>query len=372
MRNPLQGEICGRRESLRLKFSYRIGSIWGIPIEVHITFLLLMAFVFLFSFPHLYNFELILLLFVFVVAHELSHSLVARHYKIKVRKIILYPIGGVSEIEEVQESPRIEWRVAVAGPLTSFGLGLLLLAAALVLPGPRPPLYSLLSLTTTGDIVFDLALMNIVLGAFNLLPAFPMDGGRVLRALLAERRKFTDATRTAANIGRLLGMLIAFIGIFYDFWLVLIGMFVYMGATEEAQATITSDALAGIRVRDVMYPAAGVVQPDVKLSDALESMFKARYHDIFVEKDGFLLGVVTWDEVKRFKPEERSLVRLGDLPIKQITFFADESILEAYKILAREKVSLVPVVERDLPSKVVGVVTTESIAYAQEKARYLS
>lgn len=355
-----------------MKFSYRIGSVWGIPIEVHITFLLLMAFILLLSFPYLYNFELILLLFVFVVAHELSHSLVATHYRIKVRKIILYPIGGVSEIEEVQESPRIEWRVAVAGPLTSFGLGLLLLAVSLVLPGPRPPLSALLSLAPTGDIVFDLALMNIILGAFNLIPAFPMDGGRILRALLAERRKFTDATRSAATIGKLLGMLIAFIGIFYDWWLVLIGMFVYMGAAEETQATIISDALAGVRVRDVMYPEAAVVQPDVKLSEALESMFKARYLDILVEKEGSLLGVVTWDEVKRFKPEERSLVRLGDLPMKQITVFADESILEAYKVLARQKVALVPVVERDLPSKVVGVVTMESIAYAQEKARHVS
>ncbi|MEM3753990.1 MAG: site-2 protease family protein, partial [Candidatus Micrarchaeaceae archaeon] len=106
-----------------MKYSFKIGSAWGIPIELHITFILLMAAIFILSYPQLYLFILILFLFVFVVIHELAHSIVARHYKIKVRKIVLYPIGGVSEIEEIPEKPSIEWRMAIAGPLTSFAIG---------------------------------------------------------------------------------------------------------------------------------------------------------------------------------------------------------------------------------------------------------
>src|SRR3990170_4316790 len=105
-----------------MKYSFKIGSIWAIPIELHITFILLMAAVFFLSYitQEFYTFIFVLFLFVFVVVHEISHSLVARHYKIKVRKIVLYPIGGVSEIEEIPEKPSIEWRMAVACPLTSF------------------------------------------------------------------------------------------------------------------------------------------------------------------------------------------------------------------------------------------------------------
>jgi Zn-dependent protease/CBS domain-containing protein len=354
-----------------LRLSFKIGALWGIPIEVHATFLLLIAIVFVFSYPALYGFLLTLLLFGFVVAHELSHSLVARHYRIRVLRIVLYPIGGVSEIDEIRESPRVEWRVAIAGPLASFLLGLALLAIGVSLPGPRPSLYLLLSLAPTGNPAYDLAFLNIILGAFNLIPAFPMDGGRVLRALLAERWNTADATKSAAIIGRALGILIAFFGIVFNFWLVLVGIFIYTGATEETRAAAAQRALEGVLARDVMYPDAASVGPDTKLSEALDLMFRARYQNILVERDGLLCGVITWDEIRRFRPEERSLIRVGDLPMKKLAAFIDEPVAEAYRLLARENMALVPVVERDSPTKVAGVLTLESIAYAQEKARYL-
>src|SRR5665647_2446666 len=116
-----------------MKYSFKIGSAWGIPIELHLTFILLIAAVFILSIPtqQFYTFTIVLFLFVFVVFHELAHSIIARHYEIKVRKIILYPIGGVSEIEEIPDNPSQEWRMAVAGPLTSLLLGVALLAVSL-------------------------------------------------------------------------------------------------------------------------------------------------------------------------------------------------------------------------------------------------
>jgi Zn-dependent protease len=160
-----------------MKYSFKIGSAWDIPIELHITFILLMVAEFFLSLPQLYFFFLILFLFVFVVIHELAHSVVARHYKIKVRKIVLYPIGGVSEIEEIPDKPRIEWRMAIAGPLTSFVIGVVLLALNQITSVGAPATSPILSLTTTGNLTLDLAVLNIILGAFNLIPAFPMDGG---------------------------------------------------------------------------------------------------------------------------------------------------------------------------------------------------
>ena len=354
-----------------MKYSFKIGSAWGIPIELHVTFILLMAVVFVLSLPELYLFILIMFLFVFVVVHELAHSVVARHYKIRVRKIVLYPIGGVSEIEEIPEKPSIEWRMAVAGPLTSFVIGgvLFVLNSILSIELPTAPLGP--SIATAGNIVLDLAVLNLLLGAFNLIPAFPMDGGRVFRAFLAERMKFSDATRYAALVGRLFGIIIAVIGILYNFWLVIIGVFIYIGATEEAEQTIISTAIAGIRVKEVMHPEVAAVKPENTLTEALEIMFKARYHDILVEKDGVFHGIVTWSEIMKVKPEQRSELRVEQLPIKQISVFSDESVLEAHKIMYREKIDLVPVVDRESSTKVVGVITSEGIAYAYEKAKAL-
>jgi len=345
-----------------MKYSFKIGSAWGIPIELHITFILLMAAVLVFS--TLYFFALIMLLFVFVVVHELSHSLVARHYNIKVRKIVLYPIGGVSEIEEIPDNPRIEWRMAGAGPLSSILIGLFFYGLSFVTP-----------ITTVGTLfgsfTLDLALLNLFLGAFNLIPAFPMDGGRVFRALLAERMKYSDATKYAAFIGRVLGIIMAVVGFFYNIFLIIIGAFVYIGASEEAEQTIVSTTMARVRVKDVMSTDVASVKPETTLSEALETMFKARYHDALVEKEGVFQGVVTWNEIMKAKPEQRNELRVEQLVIRQISVFSDESILEAYKVMTREKIDLIPVVERENPSKVVGVLTSEGVAYAYEKAKAL-
>jgi len=351
-----------------MKYSVKIGSAWGIPIELHMTFILLMAAVLVLTYPELYFFILTMLLFVFVVVHELSHSMVARHYRIKVRKIVLYPIGGVSEIEEIPENPRIEWRMAAAGPMISFVIGVVLLASYMIWTMKLPDIFSI---NLTGDLILDLARLNLFLGAFNLIPAFPMDGGRAFRALLAERMKFSDATRYAAFVGKFLGIVMAVFGFLYDFWLIIIGVFIYIGASEETEQTIVSTTLARVRVRDVMYPEVASVKPETTLAEALEIMFKARYHDALVEKDDVYQGIVTWNEIMKVRPEQRRQLRAEQLPTKQISVFADESILEAYKIMTREKIDLIPVVEKEALTKVVGVVTSEGVAYAYEKAKTL-
>jgi Zn-dependent protease/CBS domain-containing protein len=352
-----------------MKYSFKIGSVWGIPIELHLTFILLMAAVFFLSLPTLYLFYFILFLFVFVVLHELAHSVVARRFKIKVRKIVLYPIGGVSEIEEIPENPTIEWRMAIAGPLTSFLIGAVLFAVSFIAP---IEVSQSQTGSITGNFLLDLAVMNVALGAFNLIPAFPMDGGRVFRAFLAERMKYSDATKNAAFIGRILGIVMAFAGIlFFNILLIIVGVFIYIGATEETEQTVVATVIARVRVKDVMYPEAAAVAPETNLSDALEVMFKARYHDVLVEKEGALQGIVTWNEIMKIKPEQRSQQQVGQLPMKQLSVFQDESILEAYKIMSREKIDLVPVVDRQAPTKVVGVLTNEGVAYAYEKAKAL-
>jgi len=354
-----------------MKYSFKIGSAWGIPIELHITFILLIAAVFVLSLPSLqfYTFFLVLFLFIFVVFHELAHSVVARYYGIKVRKIVLYPIGGVSEIEEIPDNPSQEWRMAVAGPLTSLLLGVALLAISL--PFSPQLLTALLSLSTTGNFLFDLAILNLLLGAFNLIPAFPMDGGRVFRALLAERMKYSDATRYAVYLGRIFGIAMVIAGFIFPsyFLLILVGIFVYIGASEEGEQTIISTKLADVRVKDVMQSGVGAVNPEQNLTEALEVMFKNRYHDALVEKDGVFQGVVTWSELMKVAIEQRSSLRVEQMPLRNITVYPDESILEANKIMTREKIDLIPVIDKEAPMTVIGVLTSEAIASAYEKAK---
>jgi Zn-dependent protease len=356
-----------------MKYSFKIASIWGIPIELHITFILLMGAIAVFSYPTFYLFALILFLFVFVVLHELAHTFVARHYNIRVRKVVLYPIGGVSEIEEIPENPSVEWRLAIAGPATSLLIGIVLFAVSLFtqIVAPRTSIGS--SLTTAGSLILDLAGLNLLLGAFNLIPAFPMDGGRVFRALLAERIKFTDATKYAAYLGRLFGIAMVVFGIIFPAYLLLIvvGLFVYIGATEEAEQTIVSTTLARVRVSDVTCAEIGSVTPETTLEEAREVMFKSRYHDAIVQKEGVYQGLVVWDELVKIKPEQRTQMHIEQMPLKKLSVFPDESILEAQKIMLQERLDVLPVVDRENPTKVVCVLTTEGLAVAYEKAKNL-
>ena len=354
-----------------MKLSVKIGSAWGIPIELHLTFILLILAVLGLAiyYNQLYSFALVVFLFVFVLFHELAHSVVARQHNIKVRDIILYPIGGVSEIEEIPENPAIEWRMAIAGPLTSLVLGAALVGVNYALPIKIPTFQASAVIISTGNILLDLGYLNLLLGAFNLIPAFPMDGGRVMRALLAERMKFTDATKYASYIGRILAVIFVVFGLFFDFWFILIGVFIYVGASEEAEQTIISTALANVRVRDVMQSEVGAVRPDQTLAEAFEVMFKARYHDALVEKDGVFQGIVVWSEIIKVKQEQRGSLMVEQMPIKNFSTNPDEAVFEAYKLMTKEKIDLLPVVEKDNPSRVLGVITSEAVANAYEKAK---
>lgn len=352
-----------------MRYSFKIGSAWGIPIELHITFILLIVAVFVLSYPQFYAFFMVLFLFIFVIFHELAHSVIARHYGIKVRKIMLYPIGGVSEIEEIPDNPSQEWRMAIAGPLTSLLIGVVLLITSLTI---SPELLTSITLfAVTGNFLFDIASLNLLLGAFNLIPAFPMDGGRLFRALLAERIKYSDATRYAVYLGKIFGIVMVILGFLFPnyFLLILVGIFVYVGASEEAEQTIISTALAGVRIMDVMQSEVGFVNPNQNLVEALEVMFKNRYHDILIEKDGVFHGVVTWNEIMKIKPEDRSLIKVEQMPLKKIAVYQNESILEANKIMTRERIDLIPVLDREMPTKVVGIITSEAITKAYEKSK---
>jgi len=228
-----------------MRWSWRIGRLAGIGIYVHVTFLLIVLWV---AFEE-YSFGArailgallsIIALFAIVVLHELGHALMARRFGVMTRDIILLPIGGVARLERMPRNPRQELLVALAGPAVNVALALALFAIVrLGGPLPAPDLYELDPLVSMRAFLYQLMLVNIGLAVFNLLPAFPMDGGRVLRALLAMRMSsYGRATGIAARIGRVLALLLGAAGLYglrNPFWL-LIALFVWMGAGSEAAA----------------------------------------------------------------------------------------------------------------------------------------
>jgi len=221
-----------------MKWSWNIGSFRGILLKVHTTFLLIIFWV---IYNHLSKGDniistligvaFVLALFACVVMHEFGHALTARRYGIKTRDITLLPIGGIARLEKMPEDPRQELWVALAGPAVNVAIAFLIYS---LLKITSQPLYFEEYDIITGSFLMKLMVLNIVLVVFNMLPAFPMDGGRVLRALLALRINYVRATDIAARIGQGMAILFALIGIFYNPFLVIIALFVWLGAAQES------------------------------------------------------------------------------------------------------------------------------------------
>ena len=279
-----------------MTWSFQIGRAFGIPLRVHLTFFLLLLYLAIFSSADsgmrgAAGMIFIVGLFACVVIHELAHSLVARHYGIPVRYIILLPIGGISMMEKMPDKPHEEFNVAVVGPLTSLALALVLGGLVYVTGGGHAFLHPW---TISGaSYLARLAWLNLLLAAFNLLPAFPLDGGRVLRAILALHMDYAQATHTAAVIGQGLAILLGFLGLLANPWLVLIAVFVYMGAGSEDTQVRLRRALQEVPAWRAMIREFRSLDRGTTLADAFEYASHSYQHDFPVLDNGQLVGIVT-------------------------------------------------------------------------------
>jgi Zn-dependent protease/CBS domain-containing protein len=281
----------------RISWSWRLGSIVGIPIRVHATFWLLLVWI---AISHivqghgaaaiLAGFALILSIFACVVLHELSHALSARRFGIRTRDITLLPIGGVANLEKMPEKPSQELVVALAGPAMSLAIAGVLYGAVTLLNAPAG--LDTLQLVG-GPFLTKLMWFNVVLAAFNLLPAFPMDGGRVLRATLAMRMSRGRATDIAARIGQGMAVVLGICGFFFNPTLVIIAVFVWIGAKGEASLVQLQSALSGLPVRQAMITDFRVLAPDDPLSRSVELTLAGFQQDFPVMDGARLVGIVT-------------------------------------------------------------------------------
>ena len=355
-----------------MKWSYQIGSIRGIPIRLHVTFLVILVFfIWLFAdntfemfgmvfgfggtdiptwLKYLFSTITSILFFSTLLFHEISHSIVAQSYGINIRSITLFIIGGVAQMEDIPKEPRMEARISAAGPAFSLSVGIIAYAVYDIF-GPVTE-----AAGTFGDalliMVGIIAFYNIVLGIFNLIPAFPMDGGRILRSLLAMRMPYIDATRKAVAVGKSFAFLMGIIGLFgLDPVLLLIAFFIYYGATGEEEATVISVTLEGVTVRDIMtgVPDVIYVPPDWTLDRLIEVMFKTKHtgYPVQESQNSPVLGVVTFSDIRSIPEHERGDVRVRDVMTGEIIAIeANADAFDAFKLLISSNIGRVIVMDR--------------------------
>jgi Zn-dependent protease/CBS domain-containing protein len=291
-----------------------------------------------------------------VLLHEFGHSLVALRYGYEIESITLWLLGGVASFEEFPEDWRHELVIAVAGPAVSVLVGVGSYAAFLGLPASLDP----------ARFVFGyLAVLNVVLAVFNLLPAFPMDGGRILRALLARNQSHAQATQQAAAVGKAFAFGMAILGLFANFFLILLAFFIYIAASSEAQQTSLKAAFEGVTVRDVMTPEDRLmtVSEDTPVTDLLDRMFEERHTGYPVVRNGGLVGMVTLDDAGAIKEVERDAYRVGDVMSTDVpTVDPGADAMEAFQRMQENGVGRLPVVDDD--GRVVGIISRTDLMRA--------
>lgn len=284
-----------------MRWSWKLGSIAGIGLYVHATFLILIVWIGAGSWARdpsavgvVEDVAFVLALFGCVVLHELGHALTARRYRIETRDITLLPIGGVARLERMPEKPRQELAVAMAGPAVNAAIAAALWTG-LWLGGAAP--WPLEVEVLEGAFVPRLLAFNLFIAAFNLLPAFPMDGGRALRALLATRRSYASATRIAAEVGQAMALAFGMLGLLGNPILIFIALFVWIGAAAEAGLVEMRSAIAGLVVADAMMRDFSTLAPDDPLDRAIELTLRGSQKDFPVVEQGEVRGLLTQAQI---------------------------------------------------------------------------
>ncbi|MDP8951546.1 MAG: site-2 protease family protein [Actinomycetota bacterium] len=354
--------------------SFKIGRAFGIDIKVHWTFFLLLIFFAFLGFQDAGNVLgalvtalVIVALFLCVLLHEFGHSLVAQRLGLEVPDITLLPIGGLARLKTLPDKPADEVKIAVAGPLVNvvlapvfFGVAFLLGADLLA---PSSPFGGL---DSVGEIVVYLGYINIALAVFNLIPAFPMDGGRVLRGLLATRLGPVQATDISSAVGQFFALVFFLVGLLINPFLILIAVFIFFGASGEAQMVRQRETMRGLSVSDVMGTKrrTETVTPYHNFGQVLDAVIHGYQEDFpVVGEDGKLVGIITRSEILSAAHSPGRYASVRDLMKTDVPTISPGADLfaDGYRILQESGLRALPVVEN---GELVGMLTTDDVGQA--------
>lgn len=346
-----------------MKWSWKIGEIAGIGLYMHATFLILIGWVVLSHWMASHSMAyamtgvvFILALFGCVVLHELGHALTAKRYGIKTRDIILLPIGGMARLERMPENPREELLVAIAGPAVSIAIAAVLFGW-IQFSGNWEPL-SRLSVAG-GSFIQRLMVVNLFIAAFNVLPAFPMDGGRVLRSFLAMWMDYARATHIAALMGQGMAFIFGFIGFFTNPFLLFIAFFVWIGAVQEAGMVEMRSALGGIKVSQAMITEFHTLTPRDPLSKAIEFILKGIQQDFPVLDNSQAAGILTRSGLLVALAKGGQEVSVGEVMTRDFQTVDASGMLEsAATILQTDESHILLVMEK---GRLAGLLTMDNL-----------
>ncbi len=347
-----------------MRWSIRIASFRGIPVRMHVTFLLLLAWVGVINWRRegtaaavVTGIAFIVGIFGCVLLHEFGHALTARRYGIRTRDVTLLPIGGLARLERMPEEPLQELWVALAGPAVNVALAALL-GLWILAVGRAVPLAELGVMT--GPVAERLLAVNVMLFAFNLVPAFPMDGGRILRALLATRLEYARATQIAATLGQATALVFGFLGLFADPLLLFIALFVWIGAASESTLVGMRTALRGIPVARVMFTEFHTLSRDATLADAVDLTLAGSQKDFPVVAGGRVVGLLTQHDILQGLARGGTHVPVVELMDRDFQLAHPREMLEGvFRRLKERNCRAAPVVEDD--ARLVGLVTMDNI-----------
>ena len=342
-----------------MKWSLRLGRFLGIDVFLHITFILFVVLVWYLNRQSGFGTVLFMItMFTCVVLHEYGHALTARRFGIATRDITLLPIGGVARLERMPSEPWQELLVAIAGPAVNVVIAAVLWGVC-ILAGVNP-LHKIDRLVS-GEAHFITTLMwwNLAMVAFNMLPAFPMDGGRVLRALLAMKLPYVKATRVAATVGKGMALLFAYYAIFHQAnpILILIAFFVWSGASDESAAAEERHLLSGIRVRDAMLSNFHRLGPDTEVRTVAQLILEGWQTDFPVVFDDAVVGVITRQDVIAGLARGPQLPVSGSMRRDIPSCGASDPLQLAIERMRENNLPLLPVIDG---TRLVGLVTPEN------------
>jgi Zn-dependent protease len=346
-----------------MKWSWKLGEFRGIGVYVHATFLILIAVVVAGHWSRgqdllqvVEGVAFVLAIFACVVLHEFGHALTAAHYGIRTRDITLLPIGGVARLERMPREPLQELRVALMGPAVNVVIAAVLYVWLRSTSGLTP----LEQLGVAGGPFLErLMVVNVILVMFNMLPAFPMDGGRVLRALLATRLEYTRATQIAATVGQGMALIFGVLGFFFNPFLLFIAFFVWIGAAQEASMVQMSAALDGIPVARAMLTSFESLAPADRLSHVVEHIIAGSQQDFPVVDAGRVVGVLTRQDLLVALAKRGQDATVQDVMQRDIRIAEASEMLEgAFRRMQSCACHTLPVVRE---GRLVGLLTMENV-----------
>ncbi len=340
-------------------WSFRIATVSGIPVRIHITFFLLVAWVIFAAQSSPEGMTLAILLpFVFlsVILHELGHALTARRFGVGTRDITLYPIGGVAMLTD-RPKPKQEFWIALAGPMVNVVIAVVVGLLLWLTTGSLPQVFAPLKEHSVLEGIFA---VNVILPLFNMVPAFPMDGGRVLRSVLAMQMPEAKATQIAAVVGQLLAVGFGMLGIITgNVVLVLIAVFVFLGAGQEAQSAVGMSLIEGRRIADAMLTNFRTLSGGQTLEEASSLLLEGSQQDFPVSYEGTVHGVLTRDALLRGLAQRGGSDYVAGHMVREFSQFPPHEPLEsALKVFSQGDKSPILVMEND---ELIGMLTIENL-----------